>query len=288
MRDEARLVVDCKILGLYKDLYKCKHFLWWRGEIWVSGVLAWAWEESLPIVWAEMGGGSWWTKNVTSRHKLSSLLVTFKKPIWSPKDTEVLYLRVLLYVVNFQPVEMTVLGQGQSQGKVNTWNQAAFLQELLGKPLEDTGTLNQENRHHCESQDWLGGAQGLWRQPGGHAQAVSGCYMDMCVSVQGTAGTELRDTANTGPRAALANPDPHSANPDWTGACKACTESRKSFLWGKHCVKGWSGLMFSKWSIPNAPIRVTLHPQLLFRFVFKEAKPYFFLKFYFLFKCFQY
>lgn len=45
---EMKLVGDCKILGLYKDLYKCKYFLWWGEEIWISGVLAWAWEESLP------------------------------------------------------------------------------------------------------------------------------------------------------------------------------------------------------------------------------------------------
>lgn len=59
MRDKARLVADCKILELYKYLYKCKHFLWWGEEIWVSGVLAWAWGESLPycIVWVQMGGG---------------------------------------------------------------------------------------------------------------------------------------------------------------------------------------------------------------------------------------
>lgn len=43
---------------------------------------------------------------------------------------------------------------------------------------------------------------------------VSGCCMNMCVSVQGAAGTELRDTANTVPRAALARPDHRSANPD--------------------------------------------------------------------------
>lgn len=175
---------------------------------------------------------------------------------------------------------MTVLEQGQSQGEANAWNQAAFLQELLGKPLEDTGTLNQENRHPCESQSWLGGSQGLWKQPGGHTRtAVSGCWMNMCASVPGAAGTELRDTADTVPRAALASPDPHSANPDCTGACKACTESRKSVFWGKHSVKGWSGLVFSKWSISNAHITVTRHPQLLLGFVFKEAKPFFILFF---------
>lgn len=66
------------------------------------------------------------------------------------------FLKATSNVVNFQPVEVTVLEQGQSQGKANAWHQAAFLQELLGKALEDTGTLNQENRHHWETQTGWG------------------------------------------------------------------------------------------------------------------------------------
>lgn len=122
-------------------------------------------------------------------------------------------------MVNFQPVEMNVLEQGQSQGKANAWHQAAFLQELLGKALEDTGTLNQENRHHWETQTGWGIPRAL--------QATTGSVWllqeRVCISVQ---GTELRDTANAVPRAALPNPDPHSADPDCTGACKACRESK--------------------------------------------------------------